>query len=104
MVEKVMTKQEEIRDVLDKWADDQCLFDERVCTYLGNGDYCSSTEDAYKCLMERLDKIGVVLKVEGELPAHLMEGQIAYAKETYKDILRKAGYEAVEPLKKENGG
>jgi len=41
---------------------------------------------------------GVVKKVEKELPDCLMAGQISYDRQTYKDMLIKAGFVAVEPL------
>lgn len=62
-----MSKQEEIRTAIDIYVDNRCLFLHRSCNALGSG-YCSSKEEAYRCLMERLTNIGLVLKVEGELP------------------------------------
>lgn len=61
------SKQKEIREAIDTYVDDGCLFPDRSCNALGSG-YCSSYEEAYKCLMERLDKVGVVIKVEDWLP------------------------------------
>ncbi|KKM24121.1 hypothetical protein LCGC14_1608270 [marine sediment metagenome] len=62
METEVKTKQQEIREVIDHYTDDRCLFPDRVCNALGAG-YCSSQEEAYKCLLQRLDSQGVVLKV-----------------------------------------
>ena len=58
-----MDKRNEIREAIDTYTDDECLFPDRSCNALGSG-YCSSTEEAYQCLMERLTQIGVVIKVE----------------------------------------
>ncbi len=62
-----MNKREEIRKVIDTYTDDGCLFPDRSCNALCGG-YCSSDTESYKCLMERLDKLGVVIQVDRELP------------------------------------
>ena len=62
-----MTKQEEIRKVIDTHVDDGCHFPDRSCDALGSG-YCSSADEHYRCLMERLDKIGLAIKADRELP------------------------------------
>ena len=64
-----MTKQGEIRKVIDAHSDDQCLYLDGVCKFRSNdfkGVYCSSDDGSYKCLMKRLTEIGVVIKVERE--------------------------------------
>ena len=45
-----------------------------------------------------LNEDGVVIKTDRELPDYLMEGQEACDKPTYQEMLRRAGYVAVEPL------
>ena len=62
-----MTKQEEIRKVIDTHVDDGCHFPDRSCDALGSG-YCSSADEHYRCLTERLDKIGLAIKVDREMP------------------------------------
>ena len=99
-----MTKREEIREVIDAHVDDRCHFPDRSCNALGSG-YCSSDDEAYKCLMERLTEIGVVIKVEGELPMVRVRAFPTYSgKEmvdecdaTQRDML-KAGYVKTEEL------
>ncbi len=66
-----MCKREEIRKVIDTYTDDSCLFPDRSCNALGSG-YCSSDTESYKCLMERLDKLGVVIQV-GEISDDLIQ-------------------------------
>lgn len=56
-----MTKQEEIREVIEAYTDDDCLYSKEVCAFR-RGEYCISEEGAYKCLMKRLDELGVVIK------------------------------------------
>lgn len=63
-----MTKQEEIREVIDTYTDDVCLYPDKDCEFYTEFWYCISSDAAYGCLMKRLDELGVVLKVEGELP------------------------------------
>lgn len=58
-----MTQQEEIREIIDKHVDDGCHYPDRSCNALGSG-YCSSGDEQYKCLMEKLTQIGVVIKAE----------------------------------------
>ena len=100
---EVMTKQEVIREAIDIYTDDGCLYPDRSCNALGSG-YCSSMEESYKCLMERLTKIGVVIKVEMELPMPSCSGtedfRNAYRAggERILDDIEKAGYTAIEPL------
>lgn len=97
-----MTKQEEIKGILEAWADDCCLFLDRSCNALGSG-YCSSSEEAYKCLMERLDKTGVVIKVgeignAGETDTHGVPcNSLCHNME--RKILRMQGYVLVAPIK-----
>ena len=103
-----MSKQEEIREVIDTYVDDGCLYPDRSCKHLSHpkvGGYCPSQEDAYKCLMERLGKIGVVIKVEGELPRlpsnitqDIPGGCYKIGYQTSQQDMLEAGYVAVEPL------
>ena len=61
-----MKKQEEIREIIDAYTDDTCLYPDKTCELRGSdivGGYCVSDDGSYNCLMERLDKIGVVIKV-----------------------------------------
>ncbi len=63
-----MTKQEEIKKELFSWADDGCMFLDKHCehrSHLKVGGYCSSNDGSYKCLMERLSDIGVVIYKAG---------------------------------------
>lgn len=61
--------------------------------------YDKSTVDYLaKELLGELSKMGVVRKVERELPGAIMDGQIAWGKEDYRKILERFGYVAVEPL------
>jgi len=62
-----MSAREDIREVIDIYTDDGCLFPDRSCNALGGG-YCSSDGEAYKCLIEKLSKMGVVIKVDKEFP------------------------------------
>jgi hypothetical protein len=106
-----MNKQEEIREVIDTYTDDGCLFPDRSCNALGSG-YCSSDEEAYKCLMQRLDKIGVVIKVDRELPkCECCEGAGLIGGSGINDCCPEcngtgkmycAGYVATEPLVKDD--
>ncbi len=58
-----MTKQEEMRGVIDAHTDDVCLYPNRDCEWR-QGGWCVHDENAYKCLMKRLDELGVVIKVK----------------------------------------
>ena len=108
-----MTKQEEIKEVIDAYTDDECLYPDKDCECRNRG-YCVSTDDAYKCLMKRLDEIGLVLKVDRELPDEIpvlpkffKQGIITeqdledYARVTEiqnRMVYIKAGLKFVEPL------
>ena len=81
-----MTTREEIKESIDTHANGRCLFPDRVCNAFRSG-YCSSGWEVYRCLMEKLTLLGVVLKIEGKLPEWL----------EYDD----SGLVAVEPLIKE---
>ena len=99
-----MTKQEEIREVIDAHTDDVCLYQDSPCEFRGSYGYCISTDDAYKCLMKRLSEIGVVIKVDRELPesCHTVKGEHAHGYYEYgQEDMLKAGYVAVEPLIKQ---
>lgn len=67
-----MTKQEAIREVIDTYTDDVCLYPNMDCEWRGDAcssfEYCADGEGAYNCLMKRLGELGVVLKAERELP------------------------------------
>ena len=71
-----MTKQEEIREILDKWADDQCLYleQQKSCESRSDVGYCSDGVGAYRCLMERLNSKGVVMKVHAVMAGQHMTG------------------------------
>ena len=60
-----MTKQEEIREVIDLYTNDACLYKSKDCESRCPPVYyfCNDEDSGYKCLMERLTEIGVVLKV-----------------------------------------
>lgn len=68
-----MTKQEEIREVIDLYTDDRCLYPSKECKChsgvggVGEG-YCLSDDDSYTCLMKRFTELGLVIKVDRELP------------------------------------
>ncbi len=53
---------EEIREIIDTYTDDGCLYFENDCGFR-NDKYCVSDEASYQCLMKRLDELGVVIKV-----------------------------------------
>ena len=80
-----MTKQEEIKegiaDILEVWMDrDLALVTART-------------------IMAKEHYLGVVIRVDRELPDSLMEGQESYDRQTYKEMLEEqAGYVAVKPL------
>jgi hypothetical protein len=78
-----MTKQEEIRELIDLYVDGKCLYPDKDCAWRSEEGYCASDNDAYTCLMKRLSELGVVIKGE-EHPRYFV------------------GYYSVEPLVKEN--
>ena len=92
-----MTKQEEIREVIDAYTDDDCQYHDRPCEFRGSYGYCISTDDAYKCLMKRLDELGVVIKVDRELPEKLTNNIGCMSKEQIEEfasmVLMECGYE-----------
>ena len=99
-----MTKQQEIREVIDTYADVACLYLNTDCKFRGKG-YCSDDEGAYKCLMKRLDELGLVLKVDSAKPTILFgeeitidSKQLAMIVEKARSIYDDAGYEATESL------
>ncbi len=73
-----MTKQQEIREGIDEYVDDDCLYTKTGCVHMPSKDfgYCNDRDGAYKCLTKRLTEIGVVIKVDRELPANI-SGEIA---------------------------
>lgn len=82
-----MAKQEEIREVIDLYTDDECLYPSRVCPSF-KGNYCDSDDNAYKCLMKRLDELGVVLKVfhEGEIKLKHTKRSVGWI--TYESLIK----------------
>ena len=94
-----MSKQEQIRKVIDDYADDTCLYPEQGCEFCLHG-FCVS-EDVYKCLMKRLGELGVVVKVEKEFPSVSTEfGSLKLAGQMLDDMLD-AGAVFVEELRTE---
>ncbi len=73
-----MTKQQEIREGIDEYVDEDCLYPKTGCVHMPSKDfeYCNDRDGAYKCLTKRLTEIGVVIKVDRELPANI-SGEIA---------------------------
>ena len=61
---------EEIREVIDKYVDDDCLYPKATCVHRSHKmpEYCTDNDGAYKCLMERLTELDVVIKVKKILP------------------------------------
>ncbi len=65
--EEIEANRREVREILEKWRDDECLYPKKVCEWCSQ--YCVNEEEAYKCLYERLSSLGVVLAdPKGELP------------------------------------
>ena len=102
---------EEIREVIDAYTDDECLYQDNPCEFLGKvlgGGYCNSAEGSYICLMKRLDELGVVIKIEGELPENPYEPPLDTTQEGWRDVVEartkqmlNAGFKAVKSLIKE---
>ncbi len=65
---KDVTKQEEIREAIDLYVDDECTYLAKDCKWRAKEGYCVSDDDSYICLMERFTELGVVIKVDRELP------------------------------------
>jgi len=69
-----MGKQEEIRQLIDTYVDDVCLYPDTGCTsesvHRDFPGYCDSTEGAYRCLLKRLGELGVVIKGESLAFSH----------------------------------
>lgn len=67
-----MSRQEEIRQLIDTYVGDVCLYPDTGCTSESGHrcfpGYCDSTEGAYRCLLKRLGELGVVMTAERELP------------------------------------
>ena len=90
---------EEIKKVIDHYTDDDCLYPDKDCKYRGLYNYCISGDDAYKCLMKRLDEIGVVIKLKcPDCCWGLLEGE--HAGMIPCDTCNSTGY-IIEPLIKE---
>ena len=99
-----MSKQEEIRQLIDTYIGDVCLYPDTGCTsesvHRDFPGYCDSTEGAYQCLMKRLGELGVVMTAERELP-EILQKQGPHKEWLEKDLKRRllsAGWEATEPL------
>ena len=89
-----MTIREQIREVVDRYTDDSCLYKDKECESRGVNGWCVSTDASYLCLMKRLGELGVVLKVEkAEVEGCSIVPQ-TNALCPYKEV----GYAAVEPL------
>ena len=96
-----MIIQEEIREAIDTYTDDACLYPRKVCFFRKTtfgGNYCTSGEDAYRCLMRRLGELGVVIKVDRELPVCACWNWADIATDPKVVSMLKAGYVATEPL------
>ena len=91
---KVPTRQEEIREVIDKYTDDGCLYPEKACVRCSKEGYCASDNDSYTCLMKRLDELDVVIKVEAKMP----QFQSRLTEEANWALLLKGGWSATVPL------
>lgn len=66
-----MNKREEIREIIDAYTDDACLYPDKNCENHGKAKadpYCVSADGSYNCLMKRLSELGCAIIVEGELP------------------------------------
>jgi len=92
-----MSKQEEIKEFLEytlciKGVDDFRKCED--CVYFVDGRGCDRVYATQKFLESR----GVVIKVDRELPKHLMEGQEAYSSGDIVRRFRDADFVAVEPL------
>ncbi len=61
-----MSRQQEIRKVINSYVDDDCLYPKAACVHRSHKmpEYCTDSDGAYKCLMKRLTELGVVIKVE----------------------------------------
>lgn len=62
---KQRTKQEEIRELIELYAQDECFYLKDKCKERGIYNYCISEDGNYSCLMKRLDSKGVVIKGNG---------------------------------------
>ncbi|KKN23685.1 hypothetical protein LCGC14_0902440 [marine sediment metagenome] len=96
-----MTKQQEIREGIDEYVDDDCLYPKTGCVHMPSKDfeYCNDRDGAYKCLTKRLTEIGVVIKVDRELPLMPTDPTLGDCLiwRTQQDMVN-AGYVAVESL------
>ena len=96
-----MTKQEEIRRIIDAYTDDECLYPDASCESRSGHGFCRSYEGSYKCLIKNLDELGVVIKVDKPLPLPSLDVFTTGVIKLSKADLDKVGYVAVEPLIKE---
>ena len=106
-----MNKREEIREIIDAYTDDACLYPDKNCENHGKAKadpYCVSADGSYNCLMKRLSELGCAIIVEGELPEIVFPMHIGsdspiglitreWHKKTQQDML-KAGYQKTIPL------
>lgn len=83
-----MTKQEAIKEVIDLYTDDRCLYPGKDCASFSKEGYCLFDDHSYACLMKRLTELGAVIKGQclGVSHPHL------------------SAYYTVEPLIKETEG
>ena len=103
-----MATREEIRKVIDDYTDDRCLYPDRSCESHGLSNagfkgFCISVDGSYQCLMQRLDGLGVVIKVERETMASICGycEFLDHCKEEYpecNEFKLEAGYGVFEPL------
>ena len=109
-------KRQEIEQVILAWRDDTCLYPEKECEHRSKG-WCTSEEEAMECLKKRLDELGVVIKVDKELPdydsyyktTHIPKYDFARRASWSKGQLQMlkagfAGYESLIPPKEVSDG
>ena len=88
---------EGFRSILDRYADDDCLFPGKVCEFFRNS-YCGNSDGAYKCLLQKLSELGIVRKVEGPLPLPPLAVFTTGVIKLTREDLDKAGYTLTEEL------
>jgi len=88
-----------LRGVIDKYAEDDCLYPDKVCEQR-HDSYCIDSDGAYKCLLEKISELGLVRKVEGELPKYWYDpnGGQHYNPDVLQDYLKDEGYTLTEEL------
>jgi len=85
-----MTKQEEIKKVIEGFVDDECLYPHKVCEFY-RSPYCYSSDGAYQCLMTRLNELGVVIKVDATIES-LIDNKIGLVPTWLQEFEKEAGY------------